>query len=180
MRSLIIPLLSLVSLFSVCAQSPADVEGVAELPAKPGRYVGVVTMKKLLFNEQIGSTVSLKAYAHVGEAGALTIVVQVPESPLTVADNPESNVSRGVLQDDGSYLMEGKHRVTVTPLGNSFQLFLSTSTGDGTQNQFVVVPAVIGRDIRDYFKAPSVVTSIHYRFTPLTQPSDRRTLPVGK
>src|SRR5687767_4143165 len=99
-HSLLLSFLSLFSVFSACAQSPSNVEGAPEViplaPPKPGKYVGVVTIEKNLF-EGLTTKVTLRAHAKVDAAGTLTIVAVVPESPVTAAANPQSNVSRGLL-----------------------------------------------------------------------------------
>jgi hypothetical protein len=185
MRSLLLPLLSLAAAFSIGAPSASHAQGAPPIvpPPQPGRYTGLVTLQKLLFNEGIGSKVTMKAHAHVAEVtGALTIVTDVPESPIAAADNPESNVIRGIPQPDGTYLLDNKHRATVTTQGKTFQVFLSTQVGAPPDSgepvkvpmSFEKSPASINIDLKDYIVFPRVITVMHYRFTPLPQPSARR------
>lgn len=190
MRSFIIPLVSLLSAFSVSAQSTAvnvedivrvqPIEGAPPPPAvvlpKPGQYVGVATIVKM-FPEGLTSKVTLKAYANVKESGELTILPVVPESPLAATNNPESTLSRGVLQTDGSYLMDGKFRGSIGVQGDTFQLGYSTPHivhTDSPLQPWTKVPMSLNYlNVKLILETP--VTMIHYRFTPQVQPRLLRT-----
>ena len=190
MRSFIIPLVSLLSAFSVSAQSSSTtieevtkfmpLEGAPPPPAivtpKPGKYVGVVTITKVVFSEDLSSKVTLKAYANVKASGELAILPVVPESPMAAADHPEGTLSRGVLQSDGSYLMDGKHRAEVRVYGNTFQLIISNPAPTINPDPVLVIgPAVVGWQPPIDLSQVLSQTLIQYRFTPQVQPRLLRT-----
>ena len=180
MRSLLIPLLSIISALPVNAQSivAQDVEGipvVVPVPPKPGRYVGIVTITKDVAGEALSSKVTLKAYATVKSSGDVTILTVVPESPKVAMDNPESTLSRAVRGPEGFYLVDGKYGVGIKVSGDSFQFDYSTPLlaprGDGPLSPDAVdAPALIVQG------GPTVLTRVHYRFYPQVQPRARKAL----
>jgi hypothetical protein len=189
MHSLIVPLVSLFAAYSAIAQSttvPVEeivrvqpIEGVPDIPRpivkpKPGAYVGVLTIHKILLADGLRSKVTLKAHASVKSSGDLAIIAVVPESPLVAADNPESTVSRGVLQADGSYLMDGKHRAFLSVFGDTFQLAINTPPPTIKEPVLINAPMVVGYVPPIDLSQSPPQTQIHYRFVPSTSPSVRR------
>ena len=188
MRSLLIPLVSLLTTFSASAQvtfpgpSGTPMDGIEEIARvlpllqgpRVGKYVGVVTITKDFIGEGLSSKVTLKAYANVKDSGEVTILSVVPESPKAAADNPESTLSRAVPVLDGSntYTVDGKHRATLTLSAGSFQLTL-TSPALGEPDQGT---GPMGAEPVDAVSLiiPAAMTRIHYQFYPQIQPRTPR------
>jgi hypothetical protein len=143
---------------------------------KPGKYEGILTIDKDLFAEGLHGRVTLRAVAKVDASYALTILAVVPESPVAAAANPESNVSRGVRQADGSYLIDGKYRLYINVLANGFQLGFANP--EPPMLPPVKAPAVVGYNppivIDPNLPTPAPMTRIHYRFYPEKPQPTRR------